>query len=189
MSKRLLFTFVLVLLVGAAAPAGAEPQGHAQGETGVGFFYGTFDQEPNVVLLAGGTAEEFCEAFPGDPGTAPVRIFERNDGTTDLKVNDKNQPIYLYHTDLNDAPIWLGAVCAGDVEPDLFASGSADLKVRISVISENLVDVFNSVNGKATGTDGTEYKVRASADLIVENGMPLGDPRDFVNFEMTEIKR
>ena len=43
------------------------------------------------------------------------------------------------------------------------------------------------MNGKATATDGTEYKVRGTADLIVENGVPLGDPREFVGFRLTEI--
>ena len=32
------------------------------------------------------------------------------------------------------------------------------------------------------------YKVRATADLIVENGVPLGDPRDFITFKLTEIR-
>jgi hypothetical protein len=45
------------------------------------------------------------------------------------------------------------------------------------------------VNGKATGTDGTEYKVRGTADLVVEDGVPVGDPRDFVGFQLTQIRR
>ena len=120
-------------------------------------------------------------------------MFLRDDGTVDLKVNDKDQPIYLYYTDFNDIPEWLGAVCpgiaGGEAPPEPFATGEADLKVRITVVSENLLDIFNSVNGKATGTDGTEYKVRGTADLIVENGVPVGDPREFVGFKLTEIRR
>jgi hypothetical protein len=61
--------------------------------------------------------------------------------------------------------------------------------MRISLVSEDLVDVFNSVNGTATGTDGTAYKVRASADLVVENGVPQGDPAEFVDFQLIEIRR
>ena len=45
------------------------------------------------------------------------------------------------------------------------------------------------MNGKATGTDGTEYKVRGTADLVVEDGVPVGDPRDFVGFQLTQIRR
>lgn len=197
MFKRLVFACVLVLLVGIAAPAGAEPKGYIEGQLGVGYFYGTFDQSPNVALVVGGTAEEFCEdnpedPFGGEPGMAPLRTFLKHDGSVDLKVNDKNQPIHLYHTELNVAA-WIVEACdayfSGGGAPAAFASGTADLKVRISVLSENLVDVFNSVNGTATGVDGTEYKVRAWADLIVENGMPVGDPRDFVGFQMHQIRR
>lgn len=198
MPKRLVFAFVLVLLVGVAVPASADPQGHIEAELGVGYFYGTFDQDPNVVLIVGGTAEEFCEdnpedPFSGEPGVAPHRLFPRADGSLDIKANDKDQPIYLYHSGPDDSPVWIAQVCEDYFDdgttPEPFAEGTADLKVRISVISDDLVDVFNSVNGMATGSDGTEYKVRAWADLIVENGVPLGDPADFVGFEMTEIRR
>lgn len=198
--KRILTTLlamgsVLVVLVN---PAGADPQGYIEGQTGVGYFYGTFGQSPNVILLTGGTAEEFCEDNPEDPfnaepGIAPLRTFLRNDGSVDLRVNDKDQPINLYYNEFDDGPIWIEQVCADLIDglpaPVPFASGTADLKVRISVVTDDLVDVFNSVNGKATGTDGTEYKVRASADLVVENGVPIGDPADFVDFELTEIRR
>lgn len=190
MSKRLIAIFTVMLMVGVAAPASADPQGFIEDEFEYGFFYGTFDQSPNVALFAGGRIEEFCF---GDPGTAPLRVFLRNDGTVDLKVNDKDQPIFLYDTEFNDIPTWLGAICpgiaGGDTPPEPFATGDADLKVRITVVSDDLLEIFNSVNGKATGTDGTEYKVRGTADLIVENGVPLGDPREFVGFKLTEIGR
>ncbi|MDH3308319.1 MAG: hypothetical protein OEO77_12475 [Acidimicrobiia bacterium] len=159
-----------------------------------GFFYETFDENPNVALFAGGTFEEFCFF---DPGTAPLRVFLRNDGTVDLKVNDRDQPIYLYYnTEFNGVdpiPTWLDTFCPGiadgDAPPEPFAMGEADLKVRITVVSDDRLEIFNSVNGKATGTDGTGYKVRGTADLIVENGAPLGEPREFVGFKLTEIRR
>ena len=177
---------VAVLTLAFAMPVAA--QGFIEDEFEYGFFYGTFDQTPNVALFAGGRIEEFCF---GDPGTAPVRVFLRNDGTVDLKVNDKDHPIYLYQTEANDIPTWLGDICPGiaigDAPPEPFAEGDADIKVRITVVSDDLLEIFNSVNGKATGTDGTEYKVRGTADLIVENGVPLGDPREFVGFKLTEI--
>lgn len=68
------------------------------------------------------------------------------------------------------------------------AIGSADLKVRITD-GEHLVEIFNSVNGELVGSGGTEYRVRASADFVVENGVLLGDPADFVSLELTEIRR
>jgi hypothetical protein len=191
MSKRLIAILTVMLVVGLAVPAGAQPKGYIEDQFEYVFFYGTFDKSPNVALFAGGTIEEFCY---GDPGTAPLRVFLRSDGTVDLKVNDKDQPIFLYYTDFNDIPEWLGAICpgiieSGDAPPEPFATGDADLKVRIGLISDDLVEVFNSVNGKATGTDGTEYTVRGTADLIIENGVPVGDPRDFVGFKLTEIRR
>lgn len=182
---------VAVATLGAgAAPASASPQGFIEDEFVYGFFYGTFDQSPNVALFAGGPIEAFCVE---DPGTAPLRVFLRNDGTVDLKVNAKGQPIYLYETGFNDIPVWLDAICpgiaGGDAPPEPFATGDADLKVRITVVSDDVLEIFNSVNGKALGTDGTHYKVRGSADLIVENGAPVGDPKDFVSFKLTEIRR
>ena len=178
------------LALGLTAGASASAKGFIQDELEYGYFYGTFDQTPNVALFAGGPLEEFCVT---DPGTAPLRVFPRADGTVDLKVNDKDQPIYLYHNDTNDIPPWLDAICPGigegDAPPVPFATGDADLKVRITVFSDDHLKIFNSVNGKATGTDGTEYKVRGTADLVVEDGAPVGDPRDFVGFKLTEIRR
>jgi hypothetical protein len=185
----------------APAAAHAEPQGYFPAELGVGYFYGTFDQSPNIQLLVGGRAEEFClsnpdDPFNGEPGSAPLRVFERDDGSVDLKVNDKAQEIHLYELSDLVGPEWIVEVCAdlfdedpATTVPEPFASGTADLKVRISVVSDDLIDVFNSANGTATAADGTEYKVRASADLVVENGMPVGNPDDFVSFEMIEIRR
>jgi hypothetical protein len=185
-----LLATVMVLMGLMAAPAVADPQGFIEDELETGFFYGTFDQSPNVALFEGGRIEEVCL---DDTTTAPLRVFLRNDGTVDLKVNDKDQPIYLYHTEFNDIPDWLAVICpliaGGDTPPDPFATGEADLKVRITDFSGGNLEIFNSVNGKATGTDGTEYKVRATADLIVKNGVPLGDPRDFIDFKLTEIRR
>ncbi len=93
------------------ATAHAEPQGYIQDEYEVGLVYGTFNESPNpnLTLLVGGTVEEFC---PADPGTAPMRVFLRNDGTVDLKVNDKDQPIYLYEQSVGDSFDWIDAVCA-----------------------------------------------------------------------------
>jgi hypothetical protein len=174
------------------ATAHAEPQGYIQDEFPVGLVYGTFDEDPNLTLLVGGTVEEFC---PGDPGTAPMRVFPRNDGTVDLKVNDKDQPIYLYEQTVGDSMDWINDVCVAlDENPDMdvvetYATGTADLKVRVSVISDELVDVFNSVNGELVANDGAEYRVRASADLIVQNGVPVGNPADFVSFNLKKIGR
>jgi hypothetical protein len=172
-----------------AAPATADSKGFIEAELNYGYFYGTFNQTPNVAVFAGGRIEEFCIG-DGEPGTAPLRVFLRNDGTVDLKVNDKDQPIYLYHTGSNDIMDWLGEICGGFIEvPVPFATGEADLKVRITEVSKGFAEIFNSVNGKATGTDGTEYKVRGTADFIVEGGPPLGLPEDFIDLKVKKIRR
>lgn len=174
------------------ATAHAEPQGYVQDVFPVGLVYGTFDESPNLTLLVGGTVEEFC---PDDPGTAPMRVFTRNSGTVDRKVNDKDQPIYLYEQTVGDAFDWIDSVCEQfDGSPDTvvvepYAIGTADLKVRESIISDDLVDVFNSVNGKLVASDGVEYRVRASADFSVGPFGPEGDPADFVSFELKKIGR
>ena len=38
----------------------ADPAGFIPDELEYGYFYGTFDENPNVALFAGGTFEEFC---------------------------------------------------------------------------------------------------------------------------------
>lgn len=191
------------VLGGVAGPgtASAEARGYIADELAVGYFYGTFGDGPQWTLLVGGTAEEFCldnpdDPFAAEPGSAPLRVFPRRDGAVDLMVNDKDQPVYLYDQTEGDAPEWIGAVCANLFDddptttvPEPYASGTADLKVRISVVSDDLVDVFNSVNGELAAVDGRQYRVRASADLVVENGVPVGDPSDFVSLVLTEIRR
>lgn len=193
-------TVAMIGALAASAPAHAEPQGHLQDELAVGYFYSTFGEDPNVVLLVGGTAEQFCldnpaDPFNAEPGVAPLRVFLRNSGAVDLKVNDKDQPIFLYET-ADEAPGFIAGACAALLDgdplttvPAPLASGTADLKVRISIVSDDLVEVFNSVNGTAASGDGTEYKVRASADLVVQGGVPVGDPADFVDLTLTEIRR
>lgn len=195
---RMIGAVVATALGSMVAPTAvhAEPQGFVEDDLHFGYFYGTFDQSPNTTLLVGGTAEDFCldnpdDPFNAEPGTAPMRVFFRKSGAVDLKVNDRGQPIHLYHQPDAVGPEWIEGFCDdffdGLPTPEPFASGTANLKVRISIISEDLVDVFNSVNGMAAASDGTWYKVRGSADLVVENGIPVGDPTEFVDLQVTEI--
>ncbi|MEA2009762.1 MAG: hypothetical protein U9N78_03580 [Actinomycetota bacterium] len=161
-------------------------------EMSYGYFYGTFGLDDNVVLLAGGTAEEFCpEGFDGSPGMTTSRTFVRQDGSVDVKVDDGGQPIHLYESGTLDAMAWITQVCAGTVAPVLLASGTANLKVRDNYLFDGGPPerLFNSVNGTATGTDGTEYKVRASADIPFEDGAPVGIPPDWLSFDLKEIGR
>lgn len=178
-------------VVGAVGPATAhaQPAGHLSAETGVGFFYGTFEDGENMTLLVGGSAEDFCAVGPtDDPGSAPSRVFFRADGSVDVKVNDKDQPTFLYRHAGPAGPDFLDVVCApGSTVPGPFAVGATDLKLRVSDGGGGLVDVFNSVNGVLHGTDGSTYKVHASADLVLDDGVPVGDPSTFVDLSVREI--
>ncbi len=142
----------------APATAHAKPQGFVREVYPVGLVYATFDDGPNLTLLVGGAVEEFC---PGDPGTAPMRVFLRADGTVDRKVNDRDQPIYLYEQNVGDSFDWIDDVCenlddSDTVEP--YATGTAHLVVRESETPDGVVDVFNSVNGKLVGSDDTNFE-------------------------------
>ncbi|GMQ97707.1 MAG: hypothetical protein BMS9Abin17_0207 [Acidimicrobiia bacterium] len=196
MRRTAMLAVVASLFVGMlAAPAVAHrPLRFVEEEMSYGYFYGTFGQNPNIVLLAGGTAEDFCpEGFDGSPGMTTSRTFVRQDGSVDVKVNDRRQPIHLYKTGPLDAMAWITEVCIdindGDPAPEPFASGRAKLKVRDSYLFDGGPPerLFNSVNGRATGTDGTRYKVRAAANIPFENGAPVGTPPDWLSFKLKEI--
>jgi len=184
-----------------AAPAHAEPQGYTEEEFGVGYFYGTFNEDPGYVLIVGGSAEEFCEDGPDDPfgtaepGEATARVFERKNGVVDIKVNSTDQPLYLYESPL-EGPGFITEFCdiyfdddPATTVPDPVASGSGNLKVRNTEFSESTEDIFNSVNGTLEADDGTEYKVRASVDVLIQDGELTAAPSDFVSFSLTEIRR
>jgi hypothetical protein len=196
--RKLIALMALTSLATLAAPGTALAA--VEGEMSYGYFYGTFGQTSNVVLLAGGTAEDFCpEGFDGSPGMTTSRTFVRQDGSVDVEVNDTGQPIHLYDSGLLDAMAWITEVCgSGEPWPVPFASGTANLKVRDSYLFEDgpPTHIFNSVNGTATGTegteyDGTEYKVRAAADIpfVDGGGPPIGDPPDWLSFDLKEIGR
>lgn len=199
--KRRLATVSIAAAAMAASvigPADAHSPPITRDEVGVGFFYGTFGESPNAALLVGGPAQDFCEdnpddPFGGEPGTSMAWTRVRNNGSVVVKVNDPSQPIYLYYTDIEGAPPWIEEVCDAYFEngtvPEPFATGSARLKVFDVVHSEDLIEVYNSVRGTVTSPDGTRYRVRAFADLVIESGVPVGDPADFVFLQIKKIGR
>lgn len=186
---------VLVLVVGLAAPAGAGSDQVLREDIPYGYFYGTFGASPNIVLVAGGRAEDFCpEGFDGSPGTVAARTFLRADGTVDVQANAARQPIHLYETG-PEAPVWIAGVCANiatEGPPVPFASGTAVLTIRDTFAFEGgpPLRIFNSVNGTAAGPDGTKYRVRAEADIpFDEDGNPVGIPPDWVSLDLRQIGR
>ena len=192
---RLATTVLIVatVSVGLVTNAGADGQRYTEEPYEVGLFYGTFGESPNTFLLVGGTVEEFCEAGPeGGPGTATARVRERKDGSVRMKVKSWNQPMYVYEANVEGVPPWLDQVCgtyfADGTAPQPFASGSGFLKVRDTVYSPDLIEVFNKVRGYVQEPDGTKYRVRASADFVLENGIPTTNPEDFVTFSMRKLR-
>jgi hypothetical protein len=180
--KMILLVTAIAMIVAAAAPAGAEPRGFVEDELHFGFFYANFDA--GVSVFAGGPVESFCD---GDPGTAPLRVFERKDGSVDLMVDARNQPIWVYESFL-EPPVLVEQVCSGRIAPPAaFATGTANLKVRISILTNGVQEVVNGVNGKATAGDGTQWKVRTWADLTVIDGIPQGDPAEFQGVKIHKI--
>lgn len=180
--KITMLVTVVAMIMAAAAPAVAEPQGFIENEFPYGFFYVNFDD--GVSVFAGGPVESFCG---GDPGTAPSRVYERNDGSVDLMVDARNQPFWVYQSEV-DPPVLLEQVCTGQIAPpEPFAIGSGNLKVRISVLPDGVLEVSNSVNGKATSDDATQWKVRTWADLTVIDGVPQGDPAEFQGLKIQQI--
>lgn len=180
--KMTMLVMLVAMIMAAAAPAVAEPQGFVEDEFHYGFFYANFDE--GVSVFAGGPVESFCG---GDPGTAPLRVYERNDGSVDLMVDARNQPFWVYESDV-EPPVLLEQVCSGQIAPpEAFAIGSGNLKVRISVLPDGVLEVSNSVNGKARSADGTRWKVRTWADLTVINGVPQGDPAEFQGVKIQQI--
>jgi hypothetical protein len=183
-SKMSLLVIVLAVIVPSAAPAWAQLRGFVEDEFQYGFFYTNFDV--GVSVFAGGPVESFCE---GEPGSAPLRVFERKDGSVDLKVDAKNEPIWVYQSDI-DPPVLVEQVCTGQITPpQAFAIGTANLKVRISILTDGTEEIFNGVNGKATAADGSWWRISTWADFSVIDGELQGDPAEFQGVSIRQIGR
>lgn len=179
-----------LLLAGSVTAAAAAPQGYDEQDHMAGRFYGNFDVD--VLLFTGDTVENYCNGAPEPVVTA--RVFSREDGGVELKVNSGGMPIFLYHSPLG-APEFIDETCGalfdGDpatvpVQP--FAIGTANFKERISIAADGAEHDSNGVNGTATSTDGTHWKVRTWADFdLGEGGVPIGDPADFQGLDIHPI--
>jgi hypothetical protein len=183
---------ISLLLAGSATIAAAAPRGFVEVDHPAGRFYGGFGS--GVLLFTGeGGAEDICNQVP-EP-TVTARVFERNDGSVDLKVNAQEVPFVLYDTEL-DAISFIEQTCEllfdGDdetmpVQP--FASGTAKFKERISSSPDGVDEIFNGVNGFASSPDGTTWKVRTWADFVVDNDMLIGDPAEFQGISIRQLGR
>ena len=189
--KRLIAFTAAVCLVGVGLAAGASAQGFTEIDHPAGRFYGGF--QDGVLVFTGGGVEEICTGVP-EP-TVSARLFERNDGSVDIKVDDEELPIVLYHSNL-DAFVFIDQFCTAmfdndpaTVPPEPFATGTAALRERISSSPDGVDEIWNGVNGFATETDGTRWKVRTWADFSVDNGVLIGDPSEFQGVDLHQIGR
>jgi hypothetical protein len=173
-----------VLLVAPVTAVAASPQGYEEQEQNAGRFYGDFE---GVLLFT-------YDATTCDVADEPVvtaRVYPREDGGSELKVNLREMPIYLYHSTL-EAPDFAAQMClaSSDGDPSTvpvppFATGVAGYKERISRAPDGYEDHVNGVNGFATGEDGTVWKVRTWADFGIDTeGNLVGDPREFVGLSI-----
>ncbi len=191
-SIRRTLTAVLVaclLLAGSVTAATAAPTGPDEQDHEVGRFYGSF--ELGVLLFTGDEVEGICSGA-SEP-VVSARVFHRQDGSVELKVTARELAIYLYQSPLG-APEFIDQTCEalfdGDpttvpVQP--FASGTANFKERITVSPDGLEEHANGVNGFATGTDGTNWKVRTWADFVIDDGVLIGDPAEFQGLTIHQV--
>lgn len=180
-----------LLLTWSTALAWAAPQGYDEQDHPAGRFYGNFDED--VLLFTGDGVESICTGAP-EP-IVSARVFDRDDGDVEVKVNAREVPIVLYRSSLG-APEFIDATCSalfdGDpatvpVQP--FASGTANFKERIVSSPDGVEHHFNGVNGFATGIDGTTWKVRTWADFVIDGGVLIGDPAEFQGLALHQIGR
>lgn len=175
----------LVIAAQAQGSGGFDEETHQEG-----LFYGDFDQE--ILLFAGATTEDFCNE---DEPIHDARVFHRADGSVDIKVDASEQPIYLYSSPLG-APELIDATCEAmfDGDPDTvplepFALGDGLVRMRIEIAPDGTAHVVNSTVGNASSADGTTWRVRGWADLMIVDGMPVGDPADFQGLRVVQTGR
>lgn len=168
----------VMLLGGLAAPATADTR-QVPGQ--VDLFYGDFEQD--LLLFAGQPPQDFCRGATGTPTT--FRAVERGDGSTVLLGSDRDVPIYLYSASVG-APDFIGEVCTAMFDddpatepPDPVATGTGSVVQRITIEPDGTEHVKNDTVGTAWSGDGVRWIVRGWADLVIEDGMPVGDPAQF----------
>ncbi|MDH3682525.1 MAG: hypothetical protein OEV40_21530 [Acidimicrobiia bacterium] len=181
-----------MLLAGSVTAAEAtRGRGYEEQEHPAGRFYGNF--ELGILLFTGGGVEEICNDAP-EP-VVLARVFERNDGTVVLRAYTREMPFVLYYSELG-APEFIDQTCQAlfDDDPETmpvqpFASGTGRFRERIVTTPDGVEDHFNAVSGRATGPDGTTWKVRTWADFIIDNGVLIGDPAEFQGLSIRQVGR
>jgi hypothetical protein len=174
----------ITMLVGLVAAAQAGGSGFDVEPHEEGLFYGDFDRE--VLLFAGATTEDFCNE--NEP-THAARVFHRNDGSVDIMVDAVRQPIYLYSSSLGGPELietTCEALAKGESPLQPFAEGEGLIRMRIGISPDGTVHVVNSTVGAASSVDGTTWRVRGWADLMIVDGAPVGSPTEFQGLRVVQ---
>lgn len=177
-----------VAAMAVAAVVGLATGAHATGYAEVPFEEGAFfygDLDAGVLLFSGESAEELCD---GDDVVHHARLFHGADGSLTFKVDGSTQPLYLYATPL-DAPEFADATCAaleaGEPIVQPFAEGEGTVRMRFTVNADGTLHMVNSALGAVVDGDGAMWRVRGQADLMIVDGVPVGDPSDFQGLQYT----
>lgn len=187
---RLLTTLAVAAIALTTVTSSAHARGYERVQLVEGLFYGNFDED--VLLFMGSTAQDFCNDL--EP-VHDAREFHRADGSIELRVDRSAHPIYLYSSPLG-APELIDATCDAmfDEDPatvpiEPFAAGDGLVRMRIEIAPDGTVHVVNSTVGSASSADGSTWKVRGWADLMIVDGRPDGDPADFQGLRVARAGR
>lgn len=190
-TRRTLTTFLAACLLLAGLATGASAAPPEVVEHDAGRFYGNLEQ--GILLFTGDEVTNICSGV-AEP-VVPARVFQRRDGSTDLRARADGMAIFLYHSPLG-APEFIDATCQAmfDGDPstnpvDPFASGTARFREDITVHPNGYEEHVNGVNGSATSPDGTRWRVRTWADFAIDDGMLVGDPAEFQGLSLHQLGR
>lgn len=172
----------VVLVLGLLATAQAKTTVE-RGEWTEGLYYG----DGEVLLFAGGTAEDFC--IGNEPVHDARYRYPAGGGFVMTVQPTEVHSLYLYESD-KGAPEFLAEdVCEQDDPPEPFAAGDGHMKLRFDTTS-GLPHIVNSSWGTVTSYDGVTWRVRGRADLMIgADGFPTEDPSVFQSLQLVRTGR
>ena len=207
LARALVATAAAIGLTAAvAATATARPPdpnpGDHQGAISMPNAYGSkfYDNEVtgpggDYIAFAGASLDDYIDVYCPDcvsePDTAFGTLHVKPDGPVPAVgssdrfwVNAANVPVEIYEAPGRDAYAYLDAVCDGNVEPELYASGKGVLWMRGTteyiedpatgaIVAERHEE--NGVSGSLRTVDGARIQIRGYADVdywVVSPGTP-----------------
>lgn len=192
--RRILSVVTAVLLAllvpaaglgGAAAAGKGRPVIKVQDAPTEGFFYGDFDAD--LMALVGAPLD--ADSCQGAGFPTVTKVFrERRDGSWTERWRDR-QSVTIYSTPLAP-PDFIAEMCPGIIEggpaPEPFATGRGQVRSLVAGLDSPEgpplpgARIVNRTFGFVEDADGQRYRVRAKADLVLDEDLnPIGDPADF----------